>query len=382
VRRALGLVPEDEVDVPLEIDRADALFFSGSPEEAARCLDAAARRAAAAGDRVGELTARLEGSGFKLFTRPEGALAELEATIAEARPELEAAGDDFGLYIFHFARALIANMRARFDEQLADVDASMYHAQRTGLPHLVAWVVPGAAAARLYGMTPLSDLLDWLDQRETQFGPDWRFAGHRAAVLALLGRFDGARRLLSDYIRAHEERGDVLSLGGQLSQNAVVLELLAGDPAAAAANAERGCRILEEAGERAWLSTGACWYAEALYQLDEAEEWAQKGAELGDPHDATTHVLALQVQAKVLARRGRHAEAESLARKAVAVADETQALVSQADGYRNLAEVLEPAGRREEAAAALREALERYERKGAVAPADRVRERLRALQPA
>ena len=45
-------------------------------------------------------------------------------------------------------------------------------------------------------------------------------------------------------------------------------------------------------------------------------------------------------------------------------------------------EVLELAGRREEATTALREALDRYERKGALAPAERVRERLAALEPA
>jgi hypothetical protein len=85
---------------------------------------------------------------------------------------------------------------------------------------------------------------------------------------------------------------------------------------------------------------------------------------------------------KLLARRGEHAEAERLAREAVALADTIDFLVGQGDPRRGLADVLELAGRREEATAALYEALERYERKAAVVLAEQIRERLGALQSA
>jgi tetratricopeptide (TPR) repeat protein len=205
-------------------------------------------------------------------------------------------------------------------------------------------------------------------------------------VSALQGRFEEARLLHSEFRQAQEERGgSPIDRGATLSQNAVLLELLAGDPAAAAALAERGCRVLEEAGERALLSTGACHYAEALYELgrlDEAEEWTQKAFELGGSDDAATQIHARRVWARVLGRRGQHDEAFHVAREAVALADATDSLLSQCDAMRDLGAVLELAGRREEAAAALREALERYERKGALVPADRARERLAALEPA
>ncbi|HJQ74724.1 MAG TPA: AAA family ATPase [Gaiellaceae bacterium] len=385
VPRARALVPEEEVDVPLEVDLADALFFTGKPEDAYRSLTGAAQRAAAAGDRIGELAAGLEAAAFKIFIDTENAFTELEEAIAEAQPELEAAGDDFALNVFHWARCQVTHGLSRFDDAIADLDAMLYYAKRTGLPHLVGWAIPAGGAARLYGTTTLPDLLAWLDEREAEFGPDWRLSGGRAAVFALSGRFDEARLLQAEFLRAHEERGDTLNLGGQLSQGTVVLELLAGDPAAAAQAAERGCRILEEAGERSWLSTGACWYAEALYQLGrpgEAEEWARKGAELADTDDAATQVLSRKVLAKILARRGEHAQAEDLAREAMALVDATQALVTQADVRVDLAEVLELAGRREEAVPLLNDALERYERKGALAPAERTRARLAALEPA
>jgi class 3 adenylate cyclase/tetratricopeptide (TPR) repeat protein len=385
VPRAVDLVPEGEVDVPLEIDLGDAVFFTGRPHEAFRGLTAAAERAAANGDRLGELCARLEAGIFKLYAEPSGAMAELEALIAEAEPELEAAGNDFALYIFHFARFQVANGCSRFDDAIDDLDRVMYHAQRTGLPHLVAWAMTTGSAARLYGTTPLLDALAWVEQREAEFGPDWRLAGYRSAVLAMLGRFEEARPLQSDFLQAYEERGDILNLGAHLSQNAVTLELLAGDPVAAVASAERGIGILEEVGEQSWLSTGACWYAEALYELDrvdEAEEWARRGLELADSDDMATQVLARQVLGRVLALRGQHPEAESVAREAVTLVDATHALATQGDARRCLAEVYELAGRREDAAAAFREALERYEKKGAVVWAERTRERLAALEPA
>jgi tetratricopeptide (TPR) repeat protein len=82
----------------------------------------------------------------------------------------------------------------------------------------------------------------------------------------------------------------------------------------------------------------------------------------------------------VLARRGQHAEAERLAREAVAIGDETQVLEEQAGSYADLGEVLLLADRPEEAAAALEEALARYECKENLVMAGRTRERLAGLR--
>ncbi|HJQ51363.1 MAG TPA: adenylate/guanylate cyclase domain-containing protein [Gaiellaceae bacterium] len=383
IRRAVSLVSEEETDVRLEIDLANALFSTGAPHEALGSLVATASRAASAGDRIGELCARLWSGTIKLQVEPESTTAEFERLITEAAPELEAA-DDFGLTLLHFARGVVAHFHSRFDEEVAEVEQLRFHAERTELPHVVAWAFAGGNAARFFGSMPLADLLAWIDESEARL-PDWRLLGWRSASYALLGRFEDARRLMSEFQNMLEERGDLLNLGSYLSQNAAVVELVAGDAAAAAALGERGCHILEDAGERGWLSTSACYYAQALYELgrlDEAETWAKKGSALTDTEDVTTQALACQVQAKVLARRGEPDHAAEMAHAAVTLADTAQSLLLQADARTDLAEVLELAGRREEATAALREALERYERKGALAPADRVRERLAALEPA
>jgi len=80
------------------------------------------------------------------------------------------------------------------------------------------------------------------------------------------------------------------------------------------------------------------------------------------------------------AASGKHAEAERLAREAVAIAARTHALNLQGDALCDLAEVLADAGEPDEAGAALQQALARYERKENIVMAERVRARLAELQ--
>jgi len=84
----------------------------------------------------------------------------------------------------------------------------------------------------------------------------------------------------------------------------------------------------------------------------------------------------------VLARRGEHADAERLAREAVAICDETDMLDAQGDVYADLAEVLSLADKTDEAAAALEQALERYQRKGNRVSTQKAQTRLAELQDA
>ena len=87
-----------------------------------------------------------------------------------------------------------------------------------------------------------------------------------------------------------------------------------------------------------------------------------------------------QVLARVHAHRGELAEAERLAREAVAASERTDSLDDQCLVLWDLAEVLAAAGRLDEAAAALEQALDRCQRKKNLALARQVRERLAELR--
>jgi hypothetical protein len=79
----------------------------------------------------------------------------------------------------------------------------------------------------------------------------------------------------------------------------------------------------------------------------------------------------------VLADRGDVEEALRLADEAVAINEETDYLSWQGDGLEVKGMVLETAGRDDDAQAAYGLSLDRFERKGNVVAADRVRERMR-----
>ena len=89
-----------------------------------------------------------------------------------------------------------------------------------------------------------------------------------------------------------------------------------------------------------------------------------------------TDWLWRQAWARVLAHRGEHAEAEALAREAVAILERVDGLIWQGDGYLDLADVLASAGDVDKAVEAYGLALERYERKKNLAMVDQARQRL------
>jgi class 3 adenylate cyclase/tetratricopeptide (TPR) repeat protein len=379
LERAVALLPRDRLDVGLELDLADSLLDAGDGRAALARARSLAERASGAGDAVGELCARIQDARIRTFVEPEGATERLDALIEQALPVFEAAGDQLALYTAYWALGQVANMRAQHEVQLDAFERAAGYARQVGLPNaFLGW----RAGARLHGRTPVADVLAWLDEREQEGAWTLVLRRDRGHALAMVGRLDEARAILADVRAEMAERGGGIRLGTTTGQASVYVELLAGDPAAAVELGEEGCRLLEELGERSFLSTAAGLLAQALYALDrleEADAWAGRAAELGASDDALTQLLWRQVRAKVLARRGEHAEAERLAREAVALGAETDMLGSQGDAHADLAEVLSLAGRAEEAAEALEHALARYERKGNLVMAGRTRERLAAL---
>ena len=369
-------------DIAIEIDLMDALFFAGHPEDAYRYAGVVAENAAAVSERVAELCARIEEGIFNLYVEPEGAAEKLAGLVREAMPEFEASGDEFALYIGFVGLTQFAHMRGQMDAKLDAAEQAVVHAQRTGLPHLELWPRMQLGVGRLFGTTPVSQLLAWLDEREEQEMRYSWFRSHRAHSLAMIGRFDEARSMAAELRADQADRGARIGLALMKGHASVEVELLGGDPAAAVEYGREGCRLLEELGERSWLSTAAGMLAQALYALDrteEAEAEAVRAAELGAQDDAMTQMLWRQVKAKVLARRGEWAEAERLAREAIAVGEETDMINAQGDAYGDFAEVLTLAGKRDEARAALGRALELFERKGNLVMAGRMQARLAEL---
>lgn len=192
---------------------------------------------------------------------------------------------------------------------------------------------------------------------------------------AMSGRIEDARRSWSGSLELYRELG-ILFAGYMFIGRA---ELTGGDPAEAEGPLREGVAVLEAAGEKGWLSTTAAVLAEVLWRQGKGEE-AERYALLSDQW-ATHDDWASQWQwraarAKVLADRDQLSEAETLARAAVSVIDQTDYIKDRGDARMSLAYVLRKAGRPGEATTVLRDALELYELKGDIADASKARAEL------
>lgn len=379
--RAAALLPATSIDLALETNLVEALFWAGRISDAYRRAESLAERAGENGDRVATLCGSIQALTMRGFLEPEGATGELAALLEEALPVCQT-GDAVARYTAFKGLSMVAMMRAQCDAALDAFEQAATHARRAGLPHeWLAW----RAAFCAVGPMPASEILAWLDEHEPRERQDDRVRAYRAWALAMLGRFDEARAILAESRARLAERGGGLALAIMKGQSSLHVELLAGDPDAAAAFGTEACRVLEELGEQSVLSTMAGDLAEVLYALDrleEADAWAARAEQLGSSDDLLTQMLWRRVRAKLLARGGQHADAQRLAHEAVAVGEQTDMVGIQGDGYADLAQVLLLGGKPDGAAAALEQALERYERKGNVVSAGRARARLAELEGA
>jgi ATP/maltotriose-dependent transcriptional regulator MalT len=157
---------------------------------------------------------------------------------------------------------------------------------------------------------------------------------------AMAGDMDEARALLQ------RDRDLLGELGLELtalfaSEVWAILELLAGDAAAAERELRHAYGRLAEIGDMAAPTLGAIM-AEALWRqgrLDEAFAATEASERTAPPDDLTTQVQWRGPRAKVLAARGDRAAAERLAREAVELALRTDFPTLRGDALANLAHV-------------------------------------------
>ena len=285
----------------------------------------------------------------------------MEALIRRALPVFQAADERVALHVAYFTLAWVKQLRGRIGEGLEAVERAVaYRPERAG--DLRPW----RGGARLDGPMPVADLLAWLDEPEQHQVHDPWLDSYRAHALAMLGRVDEARAIIAETRAEVAERGSRLEVAVFTGQYSAEIELLAGDPVAAADFATEGCRQLESLGERYFQTPMLARLARILCvldRLDDADELVERVRRMGASNDGEAGCRWRQAKAVLLARRGHHAEAEEHVRAAVAIAETTDLLNNRADAYADLAEVLALGGKADEATEALEQALERYERK-------------------
>ena len=366
LRRAVELV--EQPDVHLEVAFAMSHIAA---RDAERLLEAAAGRADGRADSAGAALARGLAAQMRLWTG-EGSIDDAEELGLAALPLLEEQRDHAGLAQLWFALAFgVYNYAHRSEKMVHAAEMARSYETLVGWPHHRSDGL--RALALLYGPRPVAQVKEATDGLH----PTVRVELMRAILLAMSDRFDDARLLATSV----GERAQELGLAWE--PDMATIESLDGRHDAAAEQVGLWLDVDRKRGITGNVAFALTWEGRELALAGRYEEAEQRVAQAREYPDGSpgTQALGRQAMALVNASRGRYPDAEELAREAVAYMNSTDSPAEQADAYSDLAEVLEAAGRRDEAVAAWNEALGRYELKGVIPLARRVRERLASLQP-
>jgi DNA-binding SARP family transcriptional activator len=381
----LSIESPDRIELLCELGVAQKV--AGDFARGQQTLIAATEAAESGRDQRLRLRARLELASLRLFSGSEGSPTELLELAAQAIPIFEELGDERAL-----GRAWrnVGYVRGGIEGQIADweeaVERALVHYRRSG------WSPAGCLAelgsALFNGPTPVPEALERCEQL---LGEATDRAG-RANVLcfmggleALHGRVNEGRRRVGEAASTYEEIGEVYSLANNSGRVLGRVELLSGNPAAAELALRQCCTALERMEDRASLATVAAELADAVYRqgrYDEVGKWLDLAEKHAPVDDVSAQYSWRRVRAKLLARTGALAAAETLGLESADLAARTDALNDRAEVLLGLAEILELAGRTETAAAKIEQALAVCERKGNVVTARQARAMLSTISVA
>jgi predicted ATPase/DNA-binding SARP family transcriptional activator len=370
--RAAALLPGDDPALGrLYTALGAALIEAGQFEKAKATLEHAQRITAANGDDRQHAHAQVQALLLHLRVNPGEAAIDIARALPELRHEFETSQDDLGIcYTLQLEAALHWDHSRSGAAEAAwqrAAECARKLNDRMQLAHILAWL----ASAALWGPTPAPEGIkrcrDYLDE----------IGNHPIGKAQILLHLAGLYAMQDDFVTAHATLGsakDLLhTLGPTMTaaiiQPAALIAMLAGDPVTAEAYLRLEYDSLYDMGERHILSTTAVKLARAIAaqgpsRYDEAIQLldlSRAAAAYGDP---APQAIGQGLYARILADRGRHREAEELARSAVALAAQTDLLDKHADTLLELSHVLAVAGQVSEAHSAAIQAGDLYQRKG------------------
>jgi class 3 adenylate cyclase/tetratricopeptide (TPR) repeat protein len=363
--RAVKLV--ERPGLHLEVAFAMSHFAARDSE---RLLEEAAQRADGRADATGAALARGLAGQMRLWTG-EGSVNDAEELGLAALPLLEERRDHVGLAQMWFALAFgVYNYADRFEQIVHAAEMARTYETLAGQPHHRSDGLRAMALA--HGPRPVDEVLGTLDALDSSVRVDLV----RADLLAMSDRIDDARALLQATAERARESGQAVP------PDRAGIESFSGNHAVAAEQLDVRLDWEHKRGITGNVAFTLAWQSRELALAGRHEEAEQRVAQAREHPNQAPYPQAVWRQAAALvhASRGEHEEAEMLARGALMHVEKTDSLSGQADAYSDLAQVLETAGRHDEAAAAYRQALDLYERKQIIPLARRTRERLAALQ--
>jgi tetratricopeptide (TPR) repeat protein len=360
-----------------------ALIEAGQLEKARAALAHAQRITAANGDERLHAHARVQALLLHYKMNPDEAAIEITRSLPELRHEFDLAQDDLGICGILQLEAAMAWNHARSstaeDAWQRAAECARKVNDRRQLADILAWL----ASAALWGPTPaplgIQHCLDYLDE----------IGNHPFGKAVILQHLAGLYAMQDDFAEAHVTLNSAKSLletlgsmiTAAMTQPDAFIAMLAGDPATAEKHLRLEYSSLHRMGERYYLASTAAKLAKAIAaqgpnRYDEAIGLIAISREATDGDDLNAQAVSRGVLARILADRGRHSEAEELARSAASLTAQTDMLSEHADILLDLAHVLVAIGQVAEAHATTSQAVDLYQRKGNLPG---VRESLRHL---
>jgi hypothetical protein len=372
--RAAELVRPFGADVALELESVVAQS-EVDVHSAVRSAEAVIERAEAADDHSGAMLARAVALQGRSYAGEHDATDEVIALCRAALPLEDERSDPRRLALLWGLLAAAANFHMQNDDFVEAALQVLRYERLAGYSRSETWL----EFSLIIGPRPVDQAMRMMDEVAT-----WRPPGAqdlpRAALLAMLGRFDEAWPL------AEAQSSHLREVSGNASRDGfMILWLIAtieGDRERAVQYGAEEIELIHvpipAATAKAIRARDLCYLA----RFDEAERLLEEARAVPSPGSGV-RVMAAAAEALLLAQRGELEQAEVLANLAVTAAEtSTDNVWWQAWTYEDRATVLERAGRIDEARESLGRSLAHWERKGCLPCAARVRDQIGALGPA
>ena len=366
--RATELLPEGSAErLDLFPRIAVAMVELGEWNAADRLLEGSIEEARRAGDRRVEWLSRAQLAQIRSHTE---ARESDDRIVREAISVLQEFDDDYALALAWLAMSENHNLWGRQAASIEALERALEHARHAGDERTEAELMGQLGSRMYFGPTRPEEAIRRAEEMLA------RLPGHRLAEAsalraigrfrALQGEFEQAREMAARALAIAEDLGLDLLVASTRGFTTAAIEWLAGDPVAAESELRANLAALELMGEWSAASTAVAILGDMLYlqgRYEEALEATRRSEEWAAPEDLASQMTYRSVRGKALARLGQIEEGIGLAKEAVEIGERTD-FGFRGDMLLNLTEVLTLAGRREEAAAAARRAIELHEEKG------------------
>jgi class 3 adenylate cyclase len=377
LERATALTsPADPLRRDLLLDLSRTQREAGRLGEADETLREAMELAEAASDRLLQCRLRLEQALLHAYTYPERGTEELMHAADSVIPAFQELGYDAGLALAWLLVAEAHWLRCQIGAMEDALDRASEHTIAEEGPER-SEIGNARARAALAGPLPVAEAIERCREIREEAPLDRSLEAVIDTVSALLeamrGNFSAARTLYTESHAILRDLGQTVMLGALQTWSGAV-ELLAGDAHAAERELRAAFETLEPMGEKANLATIAASLAAALQPQgrdDEADALTALSAQLASEDDFTSQISWRAVRTRVLIEQGATTEAETLAREAVELAEQTDCPNLRGEAWLSLAHAAAASGDHNGASRASEAAREHFAAKGNLVMAER-----------